>query len=52
MQAVNVVLMGGHIHDSTVAIDLLEGIDLADKKILAEPTVAIKFVPTLKGTAQ
>ena len=36
MQAVNVVLMGGHIHDSTAAIDLLEGIDLAGKKILAD----------------
>ena len=36
MQAVNVVLSGGHIHDSTAVIDLLEGIDLAGKKILAD----------------
>ena len=36
MQVLNVVLSGGHIHHSTVALDLLEGIDLADKKVLAD----------------
>ena len=36
MHVLNVVLSGGHIHDSTVALDLLEGIDLACKKVLAD----------------
>lgn len=36
MHVLNVVLTGGHIHDSTVALDLLAGIDLAGKKVLAD----------------
>ena len=36
MQLLNVVLTGGHIHDSESALELFAGIDLAGKKVLAD----------------
>ena len=36
MQVLNIGLSGGNIHDSAVALDLLEGIDLTGKKVLAD----------------
>ena len=36
MQLLNVVLTGGHVHDSEAAITLIKGIKLTGKKILAD----------------
>ena len=36
MQAVNVLISGGHINDSDKALELLAGIDLTGKKVLAD----------------
>ena len=42
MQLLGVVLTGGQIHDSEPALDLLAGIDLAGKKLLADKAYSCK----------
>ena len=44
MQLLGVVLTGGHIHDSQSALDLLAGIDLAGKKILADKAYSCQYI--------
>ena len=36
MQLLNVILTGGHVHDSEPALALLSGVELGDKTILAD----------------
>ena len=44
MQLLNVVLTGGHIHDSKPALNLLAGIDLAGKKVLADKAYSCQSI--------
>ena len=44
MQLLGVVLTGGHIHDSEPALDLLAGVDLAGKKLLADKAYSCQAI--------
>ena len=44
MQLLNVILTGGHIHDSQQAIELFNNVEIAGKKILANKAYSCQFI--------
>ena len=44
MQVFNVVLSPGHIHDSEMAIELLKGVELKGKKVLADKAYSCESI--------